>query len=149
MDLPDDIKIQGVLTQGGAFKAKLVKDDYRRFYFILNRNPQDDTLIILTTSTTAFVLHRSCPDGDDVHISLTPDDYPPFYKNCLICCGTPKLLKTEQKDNLLKKLKSGKFELLPPLSAEIIEKIKTGISKSSTVPPAIKKLVLGTEEDSI
>ncbi|MBN1796710.1 MAG: hypothetical protein JW804_08555 [Sedimentisphaerales bacterium] len=147
MDLPDDIKIQGVLVQGGAFKAKLDKDDYGRFYFILNKNPQDDIFIILSTSTTAFDLHRSCPDGDDVHISLTPDDYPPFYKNCLICCGTPKLLRKEQKNNLLMKLKSDKYELLPPLPPVIIEKIKIAISKSSTIPPAIKKLVLGPEEN--
>ena len=44
-------------------------------------------------------------------------------------------------------LQTGKFELLPQLPPNIVEKVKKGIAKSPVVAPAIKKLVLGTEED--
>lgn len=141
MDLPDNIRIQGILTQGGAFKTKLPKDSYERFYFVLNNNPQDDAVIILSTSTTHFELHRNCPSGNDVHLPLSPDDYKPFYKDCLICCNRPVMI---DKEGLLKKLQSGTYELLPQLPSAILEKIKYGIAKSPVVEPKIKQMILGT-----
>jgi hypothetical protein len=143
MDLPEDIKIQGILTQGGAFKTKLPKDSYERFYFILNHSPQDDTIIVLSTSTTQFELHRNCPGGDDVHLPLSPNDYKPFYKECLICCNW---INSYPKESILKLLKSCKFEILPPLPLDIIEKIKLGVAKSPRIPPKIKNIILGTNE---
>ncbi len=141
MDLPDEIRIQGILTQGGAFKTKLSKDAHERFYFVLNNNPQDDTIIVLSTSTTQFELHRNCPGGDDVHLPLSPKDYAPFFKNCLICCNRPVIVN---KESFIKRLQSGNYELLPPLSPTILEKIKHRIAKSPVVEPKIKQMILGS-----
>jgi hypothetical protein len=139
MDLPNDIKIRAILTQGGAFKGKLWKDTYPRFYFVLNINPDIDKVLILSTSTTAFELHRSCPGGDEVHIPVGPRDYSSFTQDCLICCNRPKEI---EKDLLRKKLNSQGYEILPQLPQGLLDKILSGIAKSSVVAPAIKKLVL-------
>lgn len=141
MELPDKIKIQSILMQGGAFKTKLQTDSYDRFYFVLNFNPKEDIIIVLSTSTTQFELHRNCPGDKDVHLPLSQEDYTPFFKNCLICCNRPVIIN---KNSFIKKLQSGNYELLPPLPSSVIEKIKHGIAKSPVVEPKIKQLVLGT-----
>lgn len=84
MDLPSDLKIKGLLTQGGVFKAQLHenRDSYSRYYFVLNLNPQTDYVLILATSTTQFEQHRNCEKGDDIHIPLGPQDYSEFKKEC-------------------------------------------------------------------
>jgi hypothetical protein len=139
MDLPSDIKIRAILTQGGAFKGKLGKDSYPRFYFVLNINPESDKVLILSTSTTAFELHRSCPGGDEVHIPVGPRDYGSFTQDCLICCNRPYLI---EKELLRKKLNSQGYEILPQLTPSVLGKILSGIAKSPVVAPAVKKLVL-------
>ena len=142
MDLPKNLKIQGVLIQGGAFKVKLPNINKERFYFVLNQNPQDDTIIVLSTSTTAFDLHKSCRGGNDVHINISPEDYKPFPVHCLICCDRPvRYNKTE----LIEILQSEKFDLLPQLPSAILERIKNGIAKSPAVEPKIKQMILGPD----
>jgi hypothetical protein len=138
MDLPSDIKIRAILTQGGAFKGKLGKDSYLRFYFVLNISPEIDKVLILSTSTTAFELHRSCPGGDEVHIPIGPRDYESFTQDCLICCNRPHVI---EKELLRKKLTSQEYEILPQLPPNILDRILSGIAKSPVVAPAIKKLV--------
>ncbi len=139
MDLPDDIKIRAILTQGGAFKGKLGEDSYPRFYFVLNIDPEIDKALVLSTSTTAFELHRSCPGGDDVHIPVGRGDYESFTQDCLICCNRPKVI---EKELLRKKLRSQGYEVLPPLPPNVLGRVLSGIAKSPVVPPAVKKLVL-------
>jgi len=145
MDLSDDLKFRAVFTQGGAFKAKLVEDGSKkvRYYFVLNSNPQTDELMILSTSTTQFDLHKNCDGGNDVHIPLSPNDYEEFTHNCLICCDRP---KKYDKAKLKKQLENQKWELLPALPNELLQKILNGIAKSKVVPLKIKRMVLPEEE---
>lgn len=144
MDLSDDLKFRAVFTQGGAFKAKLAEDGSRKFryYFVLNANPQADELTILSSSTTHFDLHKNCDGGYDVHVPLSPKNYEEFTDDCLICCNRP---KKHNKANLKKQLKSQKWELLPALPNELLQKILKGIAKSKVVPLKIKRMVLPEE----
>ncbi|PKL48756.1 MAG: hypothetical protein CVV39_03955 [Planctomycetes bacterium HGW-Planctomycetes-1] len=143
MDLPEELKFSAIFTQGGAFKANLGEPSKKRYYFVLNKNPQHDDLIILSTSTTAYALHRNCQGGDKVHIPLSPSDYSDFTENCLICCERP--VRTP-KNKLRKILNSQNYEILPPLPQSVLDKILNGIRKSSTVSPKEKQLILGCEE---
>ncbi len=142
MELPDNVKFKGVLVQGGAFKAKITshKDQYPRFYFILNINPQADTVLVLSSTTTDFHSHKFCKGGDKVHITLSRKDYAPLYKNCLICCDRPQKI---EKDKLEKELHSQSYELLPPLSEGVMQKIIQGISNSPVVEVNVKASILG------
>jgi hypothetical protein len=141
MDLPEDLKLKAILTQGGVFKAKLRenKDSYSRFYFVLNLNPETDDLLVLSTTTTHLELHRDCEGGDDIHIVLSSEDYEGFTRNCIMCCNRPLKVK---KAKLEQQLKSQKYEILAPLPEGLLEKILQGIAKSNIVEPIVKKLVL-------
>jgi len=143
MDLPEKLKFNAIFTQGGAFRANLGESSKKRYYFVLNKNPQQDDLLILSTSTTAYNLHRNCKGGDDVHIPLSPNDYSEFAEDCLICCERP--VRTP-KNKLKKILTSQNYEILPPLPQPVLKKILDGIRKSSTVSPREKQLILGCEE---
>jgi hypothetical protein len=140
MDLPPDLKFKGVLRQGAAFKAQLsINPKKERFYFVLNVDPQTDTVLVLVTSTTDFWRHEACGGGDEVHINLSPSDYDELTANCLVCCNLPqKILKSK----LEKELASRKYILLKPLPAELLNDILNGIEKSSVVSSDIKELVL-------
>ncbi|MFH1370503.1 MAG: hypothetical protein ABII09_04375 [Planctomycetota bacterium] len=142
MELPDKLKIHGILTQGGAFKAKLPKDSYPRYYFILNRNPEADEKMVLLSSTTKFEEHRNCDGGNDVHIPLSRQDYDRFTQNCLVCCNRPQIVA---KKTLEERLASQRYELLPALPAAVTARILRGIAKSNVVDTNVKKMVLGEE----
>jgi hypothetical protein len=142
MELPDKLKIRGILTQGGAFKAKLPKDSYPRYYFILNRNPEADEKMVLLSSTTQFEEHRNCDGGNNVHIPFPPNHYQEFPSDCLICCDRPRCVP---KKLLEQGLKAQKWQLLSHLPAEIVAKIVKGIVISNVVTPVVKEMVIGPE----
>ncbi|MBN2271570.1 MAG: hypothetical protein JXN61_13210 [Sedimentisphaerales bacterium] len=143
MELPEELKIRGILTQGGAFRAKLASAaPYPRYYFVLNRDPVSDSDLVLLTSTTQFELHRNCDGGDDVHIPLRRAEYKEFTRDCLVCCNRPRIIK---KAELVRRLNLQKYELLVPLPSHIAQRIAAGIAKSSLVPPAVKEMVLGPQ----
>jgi hypothetical protein len=147
MDLPDNLKFRAIFTQGSVFKAKLVEDgdEHERFYFVLNSKAQIDSLILLSTSTTQFDSHKDCQGGDEIHIPVSTEDYTPFTKACLICCGRP--LKQVPKERLIKQLKSQKYRLLEPLPQDLLQKILVSIAKSKVIPPAQKKMILPEENN--
>lgn len=120
MELPDQLKFKAILVQGGAFKTQFASDEYPRYYFVINKNPAEVNTIILITSTTHFELHRDCPDGDDVHIVLSPRDYDEFTKKCLICCNwRPRILP---KEKLLSIISKKEYVLLKPLPKNLLKK---------------------------
>jgi hypothetical protein len=142
MDLPPNLKFKGVLRQGAAFKAQLsINPNKVRFYFVLNVNPQTDTVLVLVTSTTDFWRHEACEGGDEVHINLSPSDYDELTANCLVCCNLPqKILKSK----LEKELAGRKYILLKLLPAKLLSDILNGIEKSPVVSSDIKELILNT-----
>jgi hypothetical protein len=143
MDLPEKLKFRAILTQGGAFKAKVSqKDAYPRYYFVLNRNPEKDENLVLLTSTTQFEHHKFCDGGDDVHIPLSPQDYQEFTEHCLICCDRPMTLARKDVE---RKLMQQNYQILQPLPSDIVAKILRGIARSNVVPAKIKEFVLGQE----
>jgi hypothetical protein len=140
MELPSHIKFKGILTQGGAFKAQLsINPSKARYYFILNVDPQTDTVLVLVTSTTDFFSHKSCSGGDSVHVNLSRQDYNELTANCLICCDRPRKMS---KSTLEKELKNQKYTLLKPLPKAVLGRILAGIEKSPVVSSDIKELVL-------
>jgi hypothetical protein len=142
MELPDELKIRAILTQGGAFKAKLPTDSYPRYYFILNRNPETDKELVLLSSTTQFDEHRNCKGGDDVHVPLSKRDYSDFTQDCLVCCDRPKCRPKKMLEQILK---SQKWQLLAPLPKEILTRMIRGIARSNVVTPREKEMVIGKD----
>jgi hypothetical protein len=112
---------------------------------VLNLNPQSDSLILLTSSTTRFSSHKNCPDADDVHINLFKKDYPSLKVDCIVCCN--RRLKDVSKTNLIKQLKSQKYKFLEQLPQDLLQKILTGIAKSKVIPPIHKKMILPEENN--
>ena len=145
MDLPTNIKFNGVLIQGGAFKARIdsFNDPYPRYYFVLNINPQNDEVLVLSSSTTDFRSHENCESGDVVHICLTKEDYEEFTKPCIICCDRPKKIS---KAVLEAELESKGFSLLRAFPESSLQQVLEGILKSKVVTGDIKALVLGDDE---
>jgi hypothetical protein len=141
MDLPSHLKFKGVLTQGGAFKARLsINPRKARYYFILNVNPRTDIVLVIVTSTTDFFSHKSCAGGDYVHVNLSPRDYSELTAKCLVCCNRPRKMS---KTILERDLQNQKYELLKPLPKSLLNRILSGIEKSPVVASDIKELVLG------
>jgi len=144
MELPEHLKYKAIFVQGGAFKTQLPGDSYPRYYFVLNKDPSDEDAIVLTTTTTHFELHRNCPDGDDVHIDLSVEDYEDFTQNCLICCNwKPRIIA---KDKLINVISKQNYTLLKPLPKNVLDRILNGISKSSTIEPRVKSMILPDSE---
>jgi hypothetical protein len=143
MELPERIKFQGILAQGGVFKAQLKNDNYPRFYFVLNKNPQKDDFLFLLTSTTAFDLHRNCVGGDDIHVPLSREDYSDFTVDCVVCCNRP--VKIE-KSLLAMMLEKQVYQILRPLPQKVLQKILNGIAKSIVVESIVKSKILPNDE---
>lgn len=139
MELPNNLKFSAVLIQGGAFKAQLKNDNYPRFYFVLNKNPENDNILFLLTSTTAFDLHRNCEGGDDIHVPLSQEDYRGFTTDCVICCNNYKKVEKSRLEIILKKQE---YRLLEPIPKKVLQKILNAIAKSIVVEPNVKAKIL-------
>ena len=59
MELSNELKWKGVLTQGGAFRADFQEGGGYRYYFVLNEDPEGDSVLLVSTTTTQFETHES------------------------------------------------------------------------------------------
>ena len=143
MDLPNNLKIKGIFVQGGAFKAKLIGNDYPRYYFVLNYTPSSHDIVLITTSTTSFDSHRVC--GDEFHIPVSVDEYSEFTKNCMIClCGNN--IRKIPYNKFLEIVGSGDFEMLTKLPDNLMQKIISSVRKNKVIETKIKKMICPPDE---
>jgi len=144
MELPEKLvsEFKQVLVQGGAFRkyhSSTNEPEKNRFFFVLNKNPSQDKVILVATSTTKIEQHKNRFSAD-VLIELTTEDFAPLPKTCLINCERA-FARTRQ--DFEKFITEKKIEVLWPLGPEIIERIERAVKACKLLPDEDKQLVLG------
>ena len=135
-----------IFVPGGAFrKYHEFRDEgeKNRFFFILNRNPQkDDVIVLVTASTKIKKLKQQYRDRPEVLVTIGPREYEPLPVLSIVNCEAA---RAELKSNIQQAIDAQKIEYLRPLPAEILRKLCDAIAKCKVIPPEDKRLVLGEE----
>lgn len=142
MEPSNELKSKEILTHGGAFRIDLREGGGYRYYFVLNKSPESDSVLVVSTSTTQFASHESKFPGE-VLVYLTQSEYPSVSTRCLINCEQA---RAHLKVKLMRTLAKGPFELLPPLPESILERIRTAVAKCKVLCDEDKELILGVED---
>lgn len=132
-----------VFRPGGAFRMmhRFPTDDRPkyRYFFVLNRSPQTDKTILLSTTTTQLEKRR-CVRPPEVLVSIMPSDYESLEKPSLIDCESVIPILA---DELRAKVTEKEVMPLPALPDEVMIRIHKGIAHAKTLTPRMKRLVFG------
>lgn len=144
MELPKNLVdvFKQVWVQGGAFRkyhSSTNEPEKNRFFFILNKNPSQDNVILVATSTTKIEEHKR-KFSAAVLVELTSDDYAPLPETCLINCERA---RARNRKDFEKFITEKKIEVLWPLKPKIIGRIEKAIKACKILADEDKKLVLG------
>ena len=142
---PERIK-KTILIRGGAFKKKhefTNEGEKNRFFFILNKCPQEDDRLIIVTATTR-IRKRKKHRPSEVLVEVTPKEYASLAERSIIDCESCVVWR---RTKLEEEVDECRIEPLQQLPKSILERICNAISCSKTLPPVDKRLVL--EEESI
>ena len=143
---PPEFISKHIFVPGGAFrKYHEFRDEgeKNRFFFVLNKNPQQDNVILLATASTKIekLVHRY-QDRPEVLVAIKHCDYEPLPELSIIDCEAA---RAWPKSYIQQAIDNHEIELLQPLSSDILEKLRYAISKCKVIPPEDKRLVLGEE----
>jgi len=145
MELPFDLASRHIFVPGGAFRARLEKGTKYRYYFILNRNPTADNVILLVTATTKITQYRS-KYASDVLVEMDPSEYKPLEQDSLVNCELARAYhRPDLEAKLRKALAQKKLEILDPLPEAILRRLCDALSECRNVAPIDKQLALGEE----
>ena len=141
---PPEFISKHIFIPGGAFRKHHEFQDEgekNRFFFVLNANPQQDTVIVLATATTKIekLVHRY-RDRPEVLVAIRHCDYEPLPESSIVNCEAALALP---KSRVQQAIDNHEIELLPPLPSDILERLRNAISKCKVIPPEDKRLILG------
>ena len=136
---------KSIFIEGGAFLIKQyefrnegLKD--RRF-FILNKNPSIDSVII-TVHVTTKIETRKAVRPPEVLVEIKCDEYMSLGKDSIVDCES---YNVWNKKILCEKIAKGEIEVLSQLPVKILNKLRTAISNSKTLSPIDKRLIFPEE----
>ena len=133
-----------LLRQGAVFRMwheyKNEGQKYR-YFIILNRDPQSDKMIVITTTTTQLEkLERKHRDqANPPLVYIHPSEYQDVKEFCVVDCQA---LKSYKKDELLADMEKREGKFLNLLPETILHKIIKIIDRDTTLPPSIKTLIV-------
>ena len=87
MELPPEIVAKQIVVSGGAYRkyhkyGTETKGSKYRFFFILNKTPENDEKLIIVTSTTQIT--KRCKERfHKVLVRIGPDEYNSFDEDSL------------------------------------------------------------------
>ncbi len=92
MELPPEIDAKRVIVPGGAYRklhgyGTETKGPQRRFFFILNKNPENDKDLIVVTSTLQKTSRRRARYYK-VLVTVSPNEYNSLPEESLIDCNS-------------------------------------------------------------
>lgn len=144
--MPPEIKEACTLVAGGAYRqehqfreGEKVKP---RFFFIINKLPDNDDTLIIVTATTKIKKHVARWPRN-VLVIVEPSEYDEFTKKSLINCS---LAMKRPKAELIQEIRQNKAGPLARLPEAVLEKIRKAVAVATTLSPKDKRLVLGAEE---
>lgn len=131
---------------GGAFRYDFQFTDEGqkfRFFFVLNRNPQEDDILVLVTATTKITKARKRVRRRNL-VAISPGDYDSLSTDSVVDCSSP-LIYPKQK--IVEAIKKKQVIFLPPLPTGVLQNLRTALLSATTVSPEIKRLVAGDEKE--
>ena len=144
VDFSADIKIATSIEQGTVclfpYGSEVVKN---RFFIVLNSNPKNDTLILLTTVTSQVekvrkrVIIKS--QSPMTCVELSPSDCPLLSTESAIDCN--EVVEVSRKD-LAARIDNGGEFFFEKLPQTVIQKIKSGVMASTLVSQENKTKVI-------
>lgn len=142
--MPPEWVLKAILKQGGAFKASHEFRDEgqkERYFFVANRSPASDELIVLLTPTTQIDKRRRHhrERADLVLVAVGPSDYVDIARPSVIDCESP--IRWPRATFEAQAL-AGKYKPLPALPTAIFVRILAAISESRTLSLMEKRLIL-------
>lgn len=144
-DLPSYVVSGKILVPGGAFRKFhefRTEGEKPRFFFVLNKYPRQDSVILLATASTQIKrLKQKWPA--DVLVEIGVYEYQELeYSSVINCEGA----RAFQRSEIERWITNGEVEPLGPLPAHILEKLRRAVAKCKVLAPVDKKLVIGEED---
>jgi hypothetical protein len=144
---PPEFISKQILVSGGAFRKHHEfrnEGEKKRFFFVLNKNPeQDDVILLVTASTKIKELKLKYKDRPDVLVEISPSEYQPLEQPSIVNCEAA---RAYLKSHIQQFIDNGEIDPLQPLPPKIVEKLHNAIAKCKVIPPEDKRLVLGEEK---
>ena len=145
IDLPADVVRKKILVPGGAFRKFhefRAEGEKPRLFFVLNKCPEHDQVILLATASTQVKkLKTKWPL--EVLVEINIYEYKELDYNSIINCEGA---RAYQKSDVERWISNKQIEPVRCLPSHILEKLKKGIAKCKVLAPMDKELVLGKEE---
>ena len=148
MELPPEIVAKQIIVSGGAYRkvheyGTETKGPQRRYFFILNKNPENDKDLIVVTSTLQKTSRRKARYYK-VLVTVGPNEYNSLPEESLIDCNSAEKIS---KSDIVNWIKDQKITPLPPLPNSVLNRLRDAIKHSSTLNTKEKRLVLGNNLD--
>ena len=144
-NLPVDVIHKKILIPGGAFRKfhEFMSEGVKhRLFFVLNKQPElDDVILLATASTQTEKLKSKWPPEVLVEIGIY--EYEELDYNSIIDCERA---RAYPKSMIEKWILNKQLEPLKPLPSFILDKLRKSVSKCKVLAPVDKELVLGKED---
>jgi len=143
--IPPHVIKERIFVSGGAFLKvhQFGKEQpKKRMFFILNKNPKKDDRVIIVNPTTQ-IEKRKKYRSSEVLVEIKPDEYQPMKEDSIVDCESYNIWNKQELEN---KIGAGEIELLQQLPESLLKRLRIAVSKSKTLAPVDKRLVLGEEE---
>ncbi len=148
MELPPEIVEKQIIVSGGAYRklheyGTETKGPKHRYFFILNKNPDNDKDLIVVTSTTQ-ITSRYKARYHKVLVRIGPKEYDSLPEESLIDCDSA---EKKSKSDIINWIRNQKITPLPPLPDSVLNQLREAIKHASTLNIKGKRLVLGSDLD--
>jgi len=148
MELPPEIVEKQIIVSGGAYRklheyGTETKGPKRRYFFILNKNPDNDKDLIVVSSTTQ-ITSRYKARYHKVLVRIGPKEYDSLPEESLIDCDSAEKVS---KSDIVDWIRKQKITPLPPLPDSVLNQLRNAIKHASTLNAKGKRLVLGSDLD--
>lgn len=143
--MPPEMVLSAILVPGGAFRKwhQFGDEGERfRFFFILNRNPQADNILVVVTATKQIEARKRCRPPE-VLVTIDPGEYDELSGESLIDCSS---VHSWNRAKFETAVSDSKITPLKCLSQKILDRLRAAVSCSTIVQPDVKRLVLDEEE---
>lgn len=145
MEIPAEVRILAAIQSGSVFyfEEETLNTTDAHYFVVLNKDPRTEELLILVVASSQVERRREIAAQlgfpADTLVFVSPAEYPLFTKDTVIDCNRA-FEKTPQ--SLVEKLEAGRLRVCTEvMSAEIVQKLKTGVSASTQITEQIKKLL--------
>ncbi len=110
-----------------------------RFFVILNKNPQQDPALLLT-SASRNISARIKQYGANSVVVIHKDEYGAFTEDSVLCFADVEPLTV---DEFKKRVRNGRITLKEALSEDLVDRILKTIPELATIDEKQRRIILG------